>query len=665
MTKKLEVHVAFRGREVSPHRVRKTKDHVGLRLVTVEPGLYAVPLEELVGKRRARRTTALRLSRQDENVAYHVEDGTMYFWSEGDVANPYGIESVYELEFGVSGETMAVVGDGSGASDAFYWDVVEREENRYYQAGLVNAQDLWLWELLFAPDRKSFAFDVTGLAGVSESPRLEVRLQGTSDLPHIEDHHVRVFVNGSFAAENLWDGKNAQTIVTELGPGVLREGENMLELESVGDTGATYSMVMLDRFRVRYPRRASVLENARYVLDVTETFPQWVASRNGFDAERTYIAVDSSLGPELRKVVSTNLKSQRGADYLVVGPKAFIDAAEPLLRHRSGQGLRVATASTEAIASEFGHGELTPEAIRDLIAYAYHEWRPPKPRYVLLLGDATYDFKDYLGTGVANPLPPFIVRTSYLWTASDPAYASVNGDDDLPDLAIGRLPAATVSEVQVMVEKILTWETRLASGGGARLLEGPVVLVADNADRGGNFEADADEIASSILALTTAKKIYSSRLGTDATRNAIRKAFDQGASSMSYIGHEDIHLWAGENFFDISAVDSLIAQPRQPLVLTLNCLNGYFHFPFFNSLGEELLKAENKGAIAAFSPSGLSLNGPAHRFHKALLTELFLGDHDRLGDAVLAAQQAYAESGAWPELLRIYHLLGDPALTLK
>ena len=41
----------------------------------------------------------------------------------------------------------------------------------------------------------------------------------------------------------------------------------------------------------------------------------------------------------------------------------------------------------------------------------------------------------------------------------------------------------------------------------------------------------------------------------------------------------------------------------------MNCLNGYFHFPYFNSLPEELLKAEGKGIIAAFSPTGLSLNG--------------------------------------------------------
>ncbi|GAG34185.1 unnamed protein product, partial [marine sediment metagenome] len=68
---------------------------------------------------------------------------------------------------------------------------------------------------------------------------------------------------------------------------------------------------------------------------------------------------------------------------------------------------------------------------------------------------------------------------------------------------------------------------------------------------------------------------------------------------------------------------------------------------------------------AAFSPSGLSLNGPAHRYHQAVLQQLLNADHTRLGDAILAAQKQYADTGAFPELLSIYHLFGDPALTLR
>ena len=134
---------------------------------------------------------------------------------------------------------------------------------------------------------------------------------------------------------------------------------------------------------------------------------------------------------------------------------------------------------------------------------------------------------------------------------------------------------------------------------------------------------------------------------------------------MSYIGHGAIHLWADEGILDAAGVELLSPQSHQPLVLTMSCLNGYFHFPYFDSLGEVLVKADGKGAIAAFSPSGLSLNGPAHRFHRALLEELLSGEHAVLGDAVLAAPERYADSGVFPELLTIYHLFGDPALRLR
>lgn len=253
-----------------------------------------------------------------------------------------------------------------------------------------------------------------------------------------------------------------------------------------------------------------------------------------------------------------------------------------------------------------------------------------------------------------------MVKTSYLWTASDPSYAAVNGDDILPDLSIGRLPAATVEQVRAMVEKIVAYET-----GEAGLHRSAVVLVADNSDRAGNFEADADRLAATVLASKNPEKIYLRQLGTAETRNAIVERFNGGASLMSYLGHGAIHLWADENFFNTGDVASLGLQSQQPLLITMNCLNGYFHFPYFNSIAEELVLARDKGAIAAFSPSGLSLNGPANLYHQALLQELFNGSHGRLGDAILAAQEAYAETGVFPELLSIYHLLGDPALTLK
>jgi hypothetical protein len=65
------------------------------------------------------------------------------------------------------------------------------------------------------------------------------------------------------------------------------------------------------------------------------------------------------------------------------------------------------------------------------------------------------------------------------------------------------------------------------------------------------------------------------------------------------------------------------------------------------------------------TPPGVlgALDGSA--FHKAFMAEIVSGEHERREDAVLAAQAAYAETGVMPELLAVYHLFGDPGLTIR
>ena len=638
---------------------------VVLRLGAAEKGLYRSRFEELFGTRgRSVTQSALRLSRQGKDVAFHLEPengrfgpgSSLYFFSPGAAINPYGREAVYELETGVRGTTMSVLGAVSpGDPTPSYRHRVEREENHYYQAGLLDAPDVWLWDLLFAPVTKSYSFEASELSAGSP-PLLEVWLQGVST----SNHQVRVCVNGTEVAESTLAGKSPLKLAAEIPAGVLREGVNEVSIENAGDTSSPYSMVMLDRFAVEYPRSL----DAGLVLDVTDPVnPRWIPDGSSLRVEpgRYYLMVGSELkAPKVERAFASALKSTaKRADYLILGPRELLPSAEPLLALRRRQGLRSVSVGIEEVYAEFGFGESTPESIREFLAYAFHDWRKPAPRYVVLLGDATYDFKDYLETGVANQVPPFLVKTSYLWTASDAAYAAVNGEDMLPDFAIGRLPAKSAAEVRAIVSKIAAYEASGSFGSGR------AVLVADDPDAAGNFEAGAEEIAEELLASRDPRRVYLRRLGVEGTREAIVESFGEDPALVSYMGHGGIHLWAQENLLDTSSVPSLPPRGEWPLVVTLNCLNGYFHFPYFDSLGEALVKAEGRGAVASISPSGLSLNEPAHLFHKALLSELLSGSHERLGDAVAAAQAAYADSGAFPELLRIYVLLGDPALRLR
>jgi CSLREA domain-containing protein len=704
--RRLEVRVSFSGMEPSERSFGGSRGRrrgegsrrdgsVLARLSTTEAGLYRVRFEDVFARgSRAIPSTSLRLSRLGEAVPYHIEPSpesfgsgsTLYFLSAGAEVNPYSNEAVYELERGPGGQRMAIQNASpSGPSVNEYFVRSEWEQNRYYQAGLLEAPSLWLWDVLLSPVSRSYPFTLH--SPLDGEAKLEVYLQGASDFEAAPDHHVRAFVNGSFVSESSWDGTESRTLEASVPAGVLREGRNDLTLENVGDTGASYSMVFLDRFVVTCRERpvaaqgelrGSFQESGRVsaeglgegsLLIQTSPGPSWISGASAgqvgiafhVEAGRSYLGVspEAVLSPSVRRPSASTLKSPRNrADYLVVGPREFLAAAEPLLDRRRSQKLVSRAVAIEDVFQEFGYGEPRPEALKAFLEYAYQNWQAPSVRYVVLLGDGTYDGKDFLQTGVVSRVPAFPLKTSYLWTASDPSYALVNGKDGLPDLALGRLPAANAAEARTLVQKVLAYEE------SGQDLSGRVVMVADDSDAAGDFEADSEEIAAGLPGRDVVR-VYLRDLGAASTRSAISDAFDGGASLLSYVGHGGIALWASENVLSTSDVESLRAQSQQPIVMTLSCLNGYFHFPYFDALGEALVKAEGKGAIAAVSPSGLSLDGPAHLYHQALMNELTSARHRRLGDAILAAQRTYAANGAFPELLTIYQLFGDPALVLR
>jgi hypothetical protein len=648
----------------------------------------------------------LRLQRQGEAVAFHAEPpgpvfgpgSVLYFFADRTaLSTDYSSEVAYEL-VRAAGVPMGVVSAAPAGEPAVSSSVGRSsfETNRIYQPGLLEAPDVWLWQAAISGGEAPppVAFSLSGVATASLEPaRLVVHLQGGSESGLAAEHHVRVSLNGVEVGEATFAGKRAHRVEVVVAASQLREGQNELAVTNAGDTGVT-SLVFLDRFEVSYSQASTAWEGVFegvwgeggavevggltgvpvILRDSGQPGPEGSTVRwvSGFEATPGSVRFQAEAGdryvvvtpeglllPRIGRIpLSTLREVENQADYLVIAPREMLGAAQPLLERRRGQGLVSRGVSFEEIASEFGHAQPSAEAIREFLKYAWHSWRRPSPRYVLLLGDSTLDPRRFVATSGPSPLPALWTRTSYLWTVSDPALAAVNGEDLVPDLSIGRLPAATVEEAERLVSKLLAWEE------SGQVLSGNAVLVADNPDMAGDFEADAEDIRASFLAGRTTTTLKIRELGA-ATRSAILEAFDEGAALMSYVGHGGTAVWASENVLNTWDVPSLRAQSRQPLLLTMNCLNGYFVTPNLDSLPEALLKAEGRGAVGAFSPSGLSLDGPAHRYHRAVMAELASGEHARLGDAILAAQRTYAETGLMPELLAVYHLLGDPATTLQ
>jgi hypothetical protein len=611
---------------------------------------------------------------------------TLYFVAAGPEA-AYGTETVYELGLGAGGVRMAVARPQLMAGPSAVLEtrhVLER--NTTYLPGLLNASERWFWDGYVAGSSREYALGLPGSSGVGQA-RLVVELQGGSDLKLDPDHQVRALLNGLPVGEVLWDGLTSGRLEASFDAALLVPGANTLRLENLDTTGALDSAVYLNRIVLDYPRTAeaesgrlevraatsgpvsaSGLGSGARVVEVSPSAPRWVVGVESgtellfvAEAGQSYQAVSAASVPvaEVRLVSAALLRDQTlQADWIVIAPQELIGAAETLVAHRASQGLAARAVPLEQIQDQFGHGERSPQMIRDFLAYAYHHWAQPSVRYVLLLGDATYDPKGYLTTASRRDLVPTReMKSMFLWTASDPWYAAVNGEDAIPDLALGRLTAGSVAEAEAAVAKLIAFETSGQSLGGR------AVLVADNPDLAGDFEANANDIAS-LLAPREVQRIYLSQLGSG-TKAAVIGAFDAGASLVSYVGHGSQGLWASEGILRSNDVGLMTPQARQPLLLTMTCSNGYFLSPGQNALSERLVLAGDKGAIAAFAPSGLSLDDAAHLYHRALVQELQSGRHERLGDLVLAAQRAYSDTGAFPELLSLYHLFADPALRVR
>ena len=101
----------------------------------------------------------------------------------------------------------------------------------------------------------------------------------------------------------------------------------------------------------------------------------------------------------------------------------------------------------------------------------------------------------------------------------------------------------------------------------------------------------------------------------------------------------------------------------------MTCLTGFYAYPeawSFPSMAEGWLRAEDKGAMAAFMSTGMTAPEGQHIMDKALFDALFTQDIRTLGEAVSSAKQVLLANGSeYEETSETFHLFGDPATTLK
>ena len=408
------------------------------------------------------------------------------------------------------------------------------------------------------------------------------------------------------------------------------------------------------------------------------TFEDNVTSPTGyFVVERgQYTQVDHIT--LAKPLVISNPANQ--ADYIIITHSEFIDAIQPLAAFRQSQGLSVTVVDVEAVYDQFNHGIFNPIAIQKFLRHTYNHWRAPKPTYVLLVGDAHYDYKGAIVKRYRETLnrdynlSPIYVPTFHGWapasgeTAMDHHFVTVSGDDPLPDMFIGRLPVQSAHELDDMVKKIINYEAKRQPG----LWQGRLMQVADNeVNNVGDdiFERASKQLIEEYIPVGyDTRKVYLRQIGSpERTNQAILTTIDEGVLVVEYSGHGGTQTWADEGIFRITDAEDL-RNVHLPFVITTTCLNGQFDQPLQfgqRSLSEQFLMG-SAGAIGVLSATRLTYATVNAEFDKNLFTSIFTVKPSTLGAIIADAKTQFmmAASPLWIPGVTQYTLFGDPATRL-
>jgi hypothetical protein len=385
-----------------------------------------------------------------------------------------------------------------------------------------------------------------------------------------------------------------------------------------------------------------------------------------------------------------NLHGIRDVEYVIISHPQFISSAQRLADlHQNLDGLKSVIVTPQQVYNEFSGGAQDVTAIKEFMRKLYFEadsLGTAKPRYLLLFGDASYDYKNKL-TGNSNFVPTHQMLNSLSPTASiasDDYFGLLDDDEgeapgDFIDIGVGRLPARNRTDASNMVSKIERYAERSSSFGEWR---NRIAFVADDADPGDRhtFMRDFEGIGALIEARSprfVVDKLYmdafKQQVGSGGERypegaKALSDRVEDGSLMMFFIGHGGELGWAHERILEVPTINKWENLNNLPLFITATCEFARFDDPRRTSGGEYVLINPNGGGIALLTTTRAVYSSPNLTLTTAFTEEAFnrpVGDAPRLGDLMLQTKIRTLDTNSSAALnSRSFALLGDPALKL-
>lgn len=382
------------------------------------------------------------------------------------------------------------------------------------------------------------------------------------------------------------------------------------------------------------------------------------------------------------RVDNQNLHGIRDVDYLILTHPDFMSQAERIkaIHNRLDPDLNVYITTPELVYNEFACGAKDVSAIRDFCRMLYLDSNSGrKIKYLLLLGDASYDHKNR--DGMVDLIPAFESLSSLDQRdtfVTDDYYGFMDEGEgaigsSLADIGIGRFPVSTLEQATNMVDKI---ERYIAKDEVSMQPWRNMVTFCTDDDSGlnGGFPGNAETLANLMQSVggddMLVDKIYldaypqvnapGGQIAPEMNA-AINNRMEKGTLVMNYIGHGGEVQLATEKILQRKDVDSWRNAPMFPLMITGTCEFSRYDDHNRTSLGEYAFLNQYGGMIAMFTTARITYGDYNLRFMKGIYNNLFRingGDVYRLGDVYRMGKTV----GDKDE--KRYVFFGDPALRL-
>lgn len=556
-----------------------------------------------------------------------------------------------------------------------------KAERLYYLNDHLNGETENFYGTVITSTAGIINFDLSAIDFRNGNTDITVSAAGVT----LNSHLIDVKLNGNLLGQMSWSGRTSKSQVFSIPYQMLQEGTNTLNMVSV--TSAN-DVLVFDSVKVDYPRRYAAeqdklafytnnlkvsnitgfsSDNVR-LYDVTfPDTPQIVTNvpaisngNGGFDlripANRAYLmyAVEDSAvlsaATIVRNFPSTLSSPANNADFVIIAHRDLWTAANNWAAYRATGGMNVKVVDVEDIYDEYSFGLMSSNAIRNFLQYAKNNWQT-KPNYVMLMGDATYDPKNYTGNGYFNQVPTQMLDTVYIETGSDESLADFD-NDGLAELSIGRISTRTSAEATFVFDKTVHFETNLATAYARGFM-----FVSD-LPNGYDFQGVSNRLRNELPTGTNALMVYR---GDANSRMQVLDGWNTGKYLINWTGHGSSGLWASSSFFGSSDIAGM-TNTDYTILTALTCLNGYFITPAFPSMSEVAIQTPNKAAVAAWASTGLTTPDIQEIMARRFFKKLGEGTIPRMGDLI---RDAKTQIPGGLDVRLSWALFGDPTLLVR